>query len=129
MLDDSQNSLMAIDNDFDYMQSQLDTSGGLWGTEQMLNGDMAVLPVSGVASIMPKLEDIKEDYAKVLTDWQEHIGYLQVINIYSLSINNIETNTENHNLFLTFLLYLGYLILGFRYGGRHRYSCTQYKYV
>lgn len=43
-----------------------------------LNGDLAVLPVSGVAGVIPKMENIKEDFAKVLTDWQEHIGYLQV---------------------------------------------------
>lgn len=39
---------------------------------------MAVLPVSGVASVIPKIENMKEDFAKVLTDWQEHIGFLQV---------------------------------------------------
>lgn len=26
-----------------------------------------------------KIDNIKEDFAKVLTDWQEHIGYLQVL--------------------------------------------------
>ncbi|XP_043276735.1 uncharacterized protein srl isoform X2 [Venturia canescens] len=77
LLDDSQSSLLAIDDDFDYVESTMDTSAILWGTEQELNGDMAVLPVSGVASIIPKIENMKEDFAKVLTDWQEHIGYLQ----------------------------------------------------
>ena len=49
-----------------------------------LNGDLAVLPILGVAGIIPKIENIKEDFAKVLTDWQEHIGYLQVWNTDSL---------------------------------------------
>lgn len=43
-----------------------------------LNGDMAVLPVSGVASVYPKMESLSEDFAKVLNDWQEHLGFLEV---------------------------------------------------
>lgn len=31
------------------------------------------------APTMSKIDSIKEDFAKVLTDWQEHIGYLQVL--------------------------------------------------
>ncbi|XP_011298043.1 serine/arginine repetitive matrix protein 2 isoform X2 [Fopius arisanus] len=78
-LEESSNSLMAIvESDFDYVEThQMDTTGGLWGTEQELNGDMAVLPDSGVASVIPKIENMKEDFAKVLIDWHEHIGYLQ----------------------------------------------------
>lgn len=30
-------------------------------------------------STLSKIDSIKEDFAKVLTDWQEHIGYLQVL--------------------------------------------------
>lgn len=30
-------------------------------------------------STISKIDSIKEDFAKVLTDWQEHIGYLQVL--------------------------------------------------
>ena len=33
--------------------------------------------MSGVVPLIPKVEYMKEDYAKVLTDWQEHIGFLQ----------------------------------------------------
>ena len=46
-----------------------------------LNGDLAILPVSGVAGVIPKMENIKEDFTKVLTEWQEHIGYLQASEI------------------------------------------------
>ncbi|XP_015597139.1 serine/arginine repetitive matrix protein 2 isoform X2 [Cephus cinctus] len=78
LLEESQGSLMEMVHDeYGYIENRIDTSAGLWGTEQELNGDIAVLPVSGVASVIPKMEHTKEDFAKVLTDWQEHIGYLQ----------------------------------------------------
>lgn len=69
--------LKVVESDFDYMENQLDTSGLSWGSEQELNGDMAVLPVSGVASVYPKMECLSEDFAKVLNDWQEHLGFLE----------------------------------------------------
>ncbi|XP_063989416.1 serine/arginine repetitive matrix protein 2 isoform X2 [Diachasmimorpha longicaudata] len=99
-LEESSSSLMAIvDSDFDYNDCQgLDTSGGLWGTEEELNGDMAVLPHSGVASVIPKIENIKEDFAKVLIDWHEHIGYLQASDLeedmdMSMPLAMVDKNT------------------------------------
>ncbi|OXU18359.1 hypothetical protein TSAR_013472 [Trichomalopsis sarcophagae] len=83
LLGESQSSLAQIvDSDFDYVESLgFDSNDALWETEQELNGDLAVLPVSGVSGVIPKMENIKEDFAKVLTDWQEHIGYLQASEI------------------------------------------------
>ncbi|XP_012268335.2 serine/arginine repetitive matrix protein 2 isoform X2 [Athalia rosae] len=79
ILEESHSSLMELmEDDFHYnLDSRIDSSAILWGTEQELNGDMAVLPDSGVATVYPKMEHIKEDFAKMLTDWQEHIGSLQ----------------------------------------------------
>nr|XP_012145338.1 PREDICTED: uncharacterized protein LOC100875347 isoform X5 [Megachile rotundata] len=61
-----------VENDFDYMETHLDitNSDGLWNNQHECNDS------AGETSIC-KLDSIKEDFAKVLTDWQEHIGYLQ----------------------------------------------------
>lgn len=40
--------------------------------------DMEEMSISEIPTIS-KIDNIKEDFAKVLTDWQEHIGYLQVL--------------------------------------------------
>lgn len=39
---------------------------------------MEEMAISEIPTIS-KIDNIKEDFAKVLTDWQEHIGYLQVL--------------------------------------------------
>lgn len=49
-----------------------------------------MLPDSGVATVYPKMEHIKEDFAKMLTDWQEHIGSLQVLLIVSVEYSTKE---------------------------------------
>lgn len=36
--------------------------------------EMSISEISNIS----KIDSIKEDFAKVLTDWHEHIGYLQV---------------------------------------------------
>lgn len=39
---------------------------------------MAVLPVSGVSSQMPKIENMNQDFVNTFNDWSEHLGTLQV---------------------------------------------------
>ena len=48
-----------------------------------------MLPISGVSQQIPKMEIVKEDFAKVLTDWQEHIGYLQVSPLLNFKIEKL----------------------------------------
>ncbi|XP_076632979.1 uncharacterized protein LOC143347585 isoform X1 [Colletes latitarsis] len=64
-----------VENDFDYMETHLDivNSDSLWSNEHERTEDMDEISISEI----PKIDNIKEDFAKVLTDWQEHIGYLQ----------------------------------------------------
>ncbi|KAK2584070.1 hypothetical protein KPH14_006517 [Odynerus spinipes] len=80
LMEKPQDLLMHIvENDFEYMETHLDVtnSDSLWGNEEEDDGTMVDLPVSDVSSVVHKMDNIKEDFAKVLTDWQEHIGYLQ----------------------------------------------------
>ncbi|KAJ8667095.1 hypothetical protein QAD02_008757 [Eretmocerus hayati] len=80
LLAEPQNALVhMVDTDFDYIQRfDLDSnSSSQWEMEQEHNGDLALLPASGVAGVVPRIENMKEDFAKMLTDWNEHIGYLQ----------------------------------------------------
>ncbi|XP_074107990.1 uncharacterized protein LOC141533170 isoform X2 [Cotesia typhae] len=74
--DDAQKLRMVIDDDFDYIQSQRPHEH-FWEIEQELNGDMAVLPASGVSSQMPKIENMNQDFVNTFNDWSEHLGTLQ----------------------------------------------------
>ncbi|XP_035721997.1 serine/arginine repetitive matrix protein 2-like isoform X2 [Vespa mandarinia] len=67
-----------VENDFEYMETHLDATNSdiIWGNEEEDDANIVDLSVSDVNSVVNKM-DIKEDFAKVLTDWQEHIGYLQ----------------------------------------------------
>ncbi|XP_043667898.1 serine/arginine repetitive matrix protein 2-like isoform X2 [Vespula pensylvanica] len=79
LMENPQDLLMHIvENDFEYMETHLDAtnSDSLWGNEEEDDANIVDLSVSDVSSVVNKM-DIKEDFAKVLTDWQEHIGYLQ----------------------------------------------------
>ncbi|KZC08557.1 hypothetical protein WN55_10904, partial [Dufourea novaeangliae] len=69
-----------VENDFDYMETHLDiaNSDSLWSNEHERSEDAD--EITEIPTIS-KTDNIKEDFAKVLTDWQEHIGYLQVSNI------------------------------------------------
>ncbi|KAF7400739.1 hypothetical protein HZH66_005923 [Vespula vulgaris] len=79
LMENPQDLLMHIvENDFEYMETHLDAtnSDSIWGNEEEDDANIVDLAVSDVSSVVNKM-DIKEDFAKVLTDWQEHIGYLQ----------------------------------------------------
>ncbi|XP_076669360.1 uncharacterized protein LOC143369380 isoform X1 [Andrena cerasifolii] len=67
-----------VENDFDYMETHLDitNSDSLWSNDHERITDMDEMSISEIPTIS-KIDNIKEDFAKVLTDWQEHIGYLQ----------------------------------------------------
>ncbi|KAL2726985.1 serine/arginine repetitive matrix protein 2-like isoform X1 [Vespula squamosa] len=76
LMENPQDLLMHIvENDFEYMETHTN-SDSLWGNEEEDDANIVDLSVSDVNSVVNKM-DIKEDFAKVLTDWQEHIGYLQ----------------------------------------------------
>ncbi|CAK9806843.1 Peroxisome proliferator-activated receptor gamma coactivator-related protein 1 [Anthophora quadrimaculata] len=83
-----------VENDFDYMETHLDitNSDSLWNNEHEHNKDVEEMSISEMPTIS-KIDSIKEDFAKVLTDWQEHIGYLQAsdmdeyMDIIGLSMN------------------------------------------
>ncbi|XP_044593657.1 uncharacterized protein DDB_G0287625 isoform X2 [Cotesia glomerata] len=74
--DDAQKLRMVIDDDFDYSHSRR-AHENFWEIEQELNGDMAVLPASGVSSQMPKIENMNQDFVNTFNDWSEHLGALQ----------------------------------------------------
>lgn len=76
-------------------------------------GDMDEISISEIPTIS-KIDNIKEDFAKVLTDWQEHIGYLQV----STSILRL--------LFIIYRMNLHNLFLGHWYGWIH--GCNRIKH-
>ncbi|KAG7200971.1 hypothetical protein KM043_003329 [Ampulex compressa] len=95
LMEKPQDLLMHIvENDFDYMETHLDVanSDSLWSNDQEHNEDTDMLPIADLPTVS-KMENIKEDFAKVLTDWQEHIGYLQAsdmdeyMDIIGLSMN------------------------------------------
>ncbi|CAG2055445.1 unnamed protein product, partial [Timema podura] len=76
LLEDSDNSLLdMMPDDFPYDRpSHLRENADVWGTETELNGDMAVLPMS----TLPKMDpSCREDFHKVLCDWQDHLGSMQ----------------------------------------------------
>ncbi|XP_023719461.1 uncharacterized protein LOC111870987 isoform X2 [Cryptotermes secundus] len=63
----------------------------LWGTEQELNGDLAVLPLAvpldgSFTSLEPHA---KEDFQKMLTEWQEHLGSLQSSDADDMDVKDI----------------------------------------
>ncbi|XP_043518592.1 NK-tumor recognition protein isoform X2 [Frieseomelitta varia] len=80
-----------VENDFDYMETHFDIANSdiLWNREHEHNEDEDEVSVSTIDSF-------KEDFAKVLTDWQEHIGYLQAsdtdeyMDIIGLSMNGTD---------------------------------------
>ncbi|XP_076176418.1 uncharacterized protein LOC143151298 isoform X3 [Ptiloglossa arizonensis] len=86
-----------VENDFDYMETHLDivNSDSLWSNEHEPTGDMDEISISEIPTIS-KIDNIKEDFAKVLTDWQEHIGYLQAtdmdeyMDVIGLSMNTTD---------------------------------------
>ncbi|XP_015430145.1 PREDICTED: NK-tumor recognition protein [Dufourea novaeangliae] len=81
LMEKPQDLLMHIvENDFDYMETHLDiaNSDSLWSNEHERSEDAD--EITEIPTIS-KTDNIKEDFAKVLTDWQEHIGYLQATDI------------------------------------------------
>ncbi|XP_069695768.1 serine-rich adhesin for platelets-like isoform X2 [Periplaneta americana] len=93
MLEDSDVSLLdMIRNDFSYEVAVRNFDApDLWGTEQELNGDMAVLPLTmPLDGSFSKLEShTKEDFQKMLTDWQEHLGSLQASDTEDMDVKDI----------------------------------------
>ncbi|XP_068974469.1 NK-tumor recognition protein-like isoform X6 [Bombus flavifrons] len=86
-----------VENDFDYMETHLDitNSTNVWKKEHEHNESVDEMSDSEI-STLSKIDSIKEDFAKVLTDWQEHIGYLQAsdmdeyMDIIGLSMNGTD---------------------------------------
>ncbi|KOX70691.1 hypothetical protein WN51_05268 [Melipona quadrifasciata] len=86
-----------VENDFDYMETHFDiaNSDNLWNKEHEHDEGEDEMSISKISTIS-KIDSIKEDFAKVLTDWQEHIGYLQTsdmdeyMDIVGLSINGAD---------------------------------------
>ncbi|XP_060822443.1 NK-tumor recognition protein-like isoform X4 [Bombus pascuorum] len=86
-----------VENDFDYMETHLDitNSANVWKKEHEHNESVDEMSDSEI-STFSKIDSIKEDFAKVLTDWQEHIGYLQAsdmdeyMDIIGLSMNGTD---------------------------------------
>ncbi|XP_033179339.1 NK-tumor recognition protein isoform X5 [Bombus impatiens] len=86
-----------VENDFDYMETHLDitNSTNVWKKEHEHNESVDEMSDSEI-STLSKIDSIKEDFAKVLTDWQEHIGYLQTsdmdeyMDIIGLSMNGTD---------------------------------------
>nr|XP_033330832.1 NK-tumor recognition protein [Megalopta genalis] len=80
-----------VENDFDYMETHLDivNSDSIWSNEHECTED-----VEEDIPTISKMDNIKEDFAKVLTDWQEHIGYLQTTDIDEY-MDIIGLNTNN----------------------------------
>ncbi|XP_071860735.1 uncharacterized protein isoform X3 [Bombus fervidus] len=86
-----------VENDFDYMETHLDitNSTNVWKKEHEHNESVDEMSDSEI-STFSKIDNIKEDFAKVLTDWQEHIGYLQAsdmdeyMDIIGLSMNGTD---------------------------------------
>nr|CAD7453305.1 unnamed protein product [Timema tahoe] len=88
LLEDSDNSLLdMMPDDFPYDRpSHLRENADVWGTETELNGDMAVLPMS----TLPKMDpSCREDFHKVLCDWQDHLGSLQVSDSEDMDVKDI----------------------------------------
>ncbi|XP_078034696.1 uncharacterized protein LOC144468821 [Augochlora pura] len=98
LMEKPQDLLMHIvENDFDYMETHLDiaNSDSLWSNEHERTEDVEEMSIAEIPTIS-KMDNIKEDFAKVLTDWQEHIGYLQTsdideyMDIIGLNMNNTD---------------------------------------
>nr|CAD7589279.1 unnamed protein product [Timema genevievae] len=88
LLEDSDNSLLdMMPDDFPYDRpSHLRENADVWGTETELNGDMAVLPMS----TLPKMDpSCREDFHKVLCDWQDHLGSMQVSDSEDMDVKDI----------------------------------------
>ncbi|XP_031848169.1 uncharacterized protein LOC116433801 isoform X2 [Nomia melanderi] len=90
-----------VENDFDYMETHLDiaNSDSLWSNEHERAEDMGEMSIAEIPTIS-KIDNIKEDFAKVLTDWQEHIGYLQATDIDEyMDIIGLNMNTTDRKSF------------------------------
>ncbi|XP_017885090.1 peroxisome proliferator-activated receptor gamma coactivator 1-alpha-like isoform X2 [Ceratina calcarata] len=86
-----------VENDFDYMETHLEitNSDNLWNNEHKHDEDDEEMSNSDVSTIS-KMDSIKEDFAKVLTEWQEHIGYLQATDMDEyMDIVELNTNTTD----------------------------------
>ncbi|XP_067007504.2 serine-rich adhesin for platelets [Anabrus simplex] len=92
ILDDSEASLLDImRDDFSYEASHFADPNDLWDQEQEINGDMALLPLTvPLDGPMPKLEPhSKEDFQKMLSDWQEHLGSMQASDSEDMDVKDI----------------------------------------
>ncbi|XP_053975874.1 NK-tumor recognition protein isoform X2 [Hylaeus volcanicus] len=102
LMDKPQDLLMhMVENDFDYMETHLDiaNSDSLWSNEQEHIEDVDDVSISESPTIS-KIDNIKEDFAKVLTDWQEHIGYLQATDMDEyMDVIELNTNTTDRKSF------------------------------
>ncbi|XP_046993201.1 formin-J isoform X4 [Schistocerca americana] len=79
--DDPDSGLLdLIHDDFSYQASNFGVAMDLWETEQDSNSDSSVLPVTipQEGSLSRIDHSNKEDFQKMLLDWQEHLGSLQV---------------------------------------------------
>ncbi|PSN45716.1 hypothetical protein C0J52_19126 [Blattella germanica] len=76
-----------VADEFPALEDILDDSEG-----SLLNGDMAVLPLAvPLDGNIPKMDPRnKEDFQKMLTDWQEHIGSLQLYEIILFQASDSE---------------------------------------
>ncbi|XP_076293648.1 uncharacterized protein LOC143215420 [Lasioglossum baleicum] len=102
LMEKPQDLLMHIvENDFDYMETHLDiaNSDSLWSNEHEQTEDVDEMSMEDIPTIS-KMDNIKEDFAKVLTDWQEHIGYLQTSDIDEyMDIIGVNMNTTDRKSF------------------------------
>ncbi|XP_063237736.1 uncharacterized protein LOC134539545 isoform X2 [Bacillus rossius redtenbacheri] len=91
LMEDTKHSLLDMDilSDsfipYENVQQFERSEPDLWDTETELNGDIAVLPRA-----MSKHEGhSKEDFHKVLSDWQEHVGSMQASDTEDMDVKDI----------------------------------------
>ncbi|KAG8223571.1 hypothetical protein J437_LFUL003035 [Ladona fulva] len=95
-LEDSESSLLdTLQNDFSYEPSPFESPSPLWDTEGELSSDIPTLSMGTMEGSLSRIDSgYKEDFQKLLTDWNEHLGSFQVSDEEELDVKEMVKISE-----------------------------------
>ncbi|XP_071445138.1 uncharacterized protein [Hetaerina americana] len=95
-LEDSESSLLDnLQNDFSYEPSAFEGSAALWDADEELSSDIPTLSMGALDGTFSRGDTgYKEDFHKLLTDWNEHLGALQVSDEEEIDVKDMGKISE-----------------------------------
>ncbi|XP_046383737.1 uncharacterized protein LOC124154201 isoform X2 [Ischnura elegans] len=96
-LEDSESSILDnLQNDFSYEPSSFEGSATLWDADGELSSDIPTLSMGSLDGSFSRGDTgYKEDFHKLLTDWNEHLGSLQVSDEEEIDVKDMVKISEN----------------------------------